>query len=238
MKNDLSSMNHWFPRLHLAGIPMPVTRMVHMNEGAQRDARKVFDGRIESGDLDRFVRQLSIATDLQGYPCFLRTAHTSAKHDWKKSCYLEGPKNLKGHILAIVEYSELAALIGMPYDWWAVREFLPTLPLSICRLFEDMPVCREFRVFIKDGAMQCWHPYWPKGALEQGGCLDVEGTYAQLIECDATHVITLADRVAKILPGYWSVDLLETKRGWYVTDMAEGDKSFHWEGCAHAPLAR
>jgi hypothetical protein len=27
------------------------------------------------------------------------------------------------------------------------------------------------------------------------------------------------------------VDILETKRGWFVTDMAEAGKSWHWPGC-------
>lgn len=32
----------------------------------------------------------------------------------------------------------------------------------------------------------------------------------------------------------WSVDVLETRRGWFVTDMAEAARSFHWPGCEHA----
>lgn len=34
--------------------------------------------------------------------------------------------------------------------------------------------------------------------------------------------------------GAWSVDVLETDRGWYVTDMAEAYRSFHWAGCEKA----
>ncbi len=32
----------------------------------------------------------------------------------------------------------------------------------------------------------------------------------------------------------FSVDLLPTKRGWMVTDMALARRSFHWEGCDKA----
>ena len=31
--------------------------------------------------------------------------------------------------------------------------------------------------------------------------------------------------------GRWSVDALETERGWYITDLAQAHVSHHWEGC-------
>ena len=31
--------------------------------------------------------------------------------------------------------------------------------------------------------------------------------------------------------GHWSVDILETERGWYVTDMALAPRSWHWPHC-------
>ena len=31
--------------------------------------------------------------------------------------------------------------------------------------------------------------------------------------------------------GRWSVDVLETERGWFITDMAQAHVSHHWEGC-------
>lgn len=44
----------------------------------------------------------------------------------------------------------------------------------------------------------------------------------------------LAAHAGSVVGGAWSVDILETERGWMVTDMAEAHKSFHWEGCPHA----
>ena len=41
----------------------------------------------------------------------------------------------------------------------------------------------------------------------------------------------LASAAGKAVGGEWSVDILETRRGWYITDMAEAYKSWHWEGC-------
>ncbi len=47
----------------------------------------------------------------------------------------------------------------------------------------------------------------------------------------------LATRVAAVFrdDGAWSVDVLATRRGWVVTDMAEAGISYHWPECPHAP---
>jgi hypothetical protein len=93
-----------------------------------------------------------------------------------------------------------------------------------------MPLCREFRFFVADGEVRCSHPYWPTEAIEQGGAspaLSVELARPENYGAAAE----LAQRVSRAIEGAWSVDILETKRGWFVTDMAEAEKSFHWEGC-------
>ena len=41
----------------------------------------------------------------------------------------------------------------------------------------------------------------------------------------------LASAAGKAVGGEWSVDILETRRGWYITDMAEAYKSWHWKDC-------
>jgi hypothetical protein len=45
---------------------------------------------------------------------------------------------------------------------------------------------------------------------------------------------TFAKAAGCAVGGAWSVDILETKRGWFVTDMAEASKSFHWPECPYA----
>jgi hypothetical protein len=44
---------------------------------------------------------------------------------------------------------------------------------------------------------------------------------------------TFAKAAGCAVGGAWSVDILETKRGWFVTDMAEAEKSFHWPECPY-----
>jgi hypothetical protein len=139
------------------------------------------------------------------------------------------------HVVAIVEFSEMMGA-GLPCEWWAVREFLPTLPLALCPRFGNMPVCREFRYFVKDSTVLCRHPYWPANALEQGGVPDALQASEGLAHCTELSVLdALASRAGAVVGGEWSIDFLETGRGWYLTDLAEAHKSWHWPNC---PAAR
>lgn len=233
MVEDKTSMTYWFPKLEAAVLPVPRTIMVEMDEDARRDVWRVFDGGQMLGDSEEFFRKLREATDTVGYPCFLRTSHTSGKHDWERTCYVTDGVLLRKHVVAIIEYGEMGSIMGLPHNWWAVREFLPTKPITVCQNFGKMPVCKEFRVFVNDDKIQCWHPYWPQHALEQGGALDPAGAFKTLNEChDVAGLHALASRAGAECGGYWSVDILDTERGWVITDMAEGEKSFHWEPCA------
>lgn len=233
-REDRTSLTYWFPKIEAAGLPVPKTIIVELPEDARREVWRVFDGQ-EMGDAAQpFFDQIKAAADSLGYPCFLRTSHTSGKHDWENTCFLRDPERIAQQVVTIIEYGEISCVFGIPHDSWAVREFLPTKPLAVCLAWSNMPVCREFRVFVNDDKVQCWHPYWPLNALQQGGAVDPDVAYVQLIECsDEAAVLALASRAGAACGGYWSVDILETERGWYVTDMAEGEQSFHWEGCAH-----
>jgi hypothetical protein len=45
----------------------------------------------------------------------------------------------------------------------------------------------------------------------------------------------LANAAGRAVGGVWSIDLLETRRGWMVTDMAEAHKSWHeWPECPNS----
>jgi hypothetical protein len=231
--------------LEAAGLPVPKTRIIHMPPEAQEYIWKIFDG----ADPDwgtaggtacqNFVMEVQVAGEEMGWPCFLRTDYTSHKHDWEKTCFLKRPESVTAHVLAIVEFSEMADLLGMPWDVWAVREMLPTIPLGVCDRYGNMPVCREFRFFVQDGQAKCFHPYWPRPALDSGMTNGIQTeTYIKTAAVDRQtkkDLKGLAESAgAAVDGGDWSIDLLETKNGWYVTDMAAADTSFHWEGCPNA----
>lgn len=227
---DRSCLSYWFPLLESAGLPVPRTILVPMSNEAFRDVFRVFDGEEMKGVAEPFFDELRKAADNIGYPCFLRTGQTSGKHRWKETCYLDSPESLRSHVVNIVEFSECVDLIGLPCDVWAVRELLPTMPLGASPCYSDLPLCREFRFFVADGEVKCWHHYWPLESLARGGA-DLS-LYDQLTSTEGyADAYTLAHKAARAVEGAWSVDVLETQRGWYITDMAEAHKSWHEEGC-------
>ena len=193
----------------------------------------LFDGKPLEGPATEFLRKLDAEAAAIGYPVFLRTGQTSGKHSWSRTCHVTDPARLLSHVAGLVEFSECVSLMGLPCDWWAVRELLPTKPLAACPNYDGMPVCREFRCFVLGGDVRCLHPYWPAEALERGGVADAAQVAQRLSECsDEEEVRELVARAGAAVGGAWSVDVLETERGWFVTDMAEAEKSWHWPGCA------
>jgi hypothetical protein len=234
--SDRTALSHWFPVVYGAGLPVPNTIIIDMPKEAQEAAFACFDGQ-EAGDMSGFIASIDEAARELGYPAFLRTDHTSGKHDWKDNCHLPSAEAIGARVMGIIEYSEIASFIGLPWDRWAVREMLPTKAVGICPRFGDMPICREFRFFVRGGEVVCKHPYWPLAALEQGGAIypgDFDyDAFCRLSSDEDAELSRIASIAGEVLGGAWSVDLLETERGWFLTDMAEAHKSFHWDGCSH-----
>ena len=236
---DKTCLSWWFPKIRDAGLPVPKTIIIELKDkNILKDIFSVFDGEKLTHISEPFFNEIKKAADEIGYPFFLRTGQTSAKHNWSHTCFVSNAEQIQEHVIRIVEYSEMVSIMGVPWDVWAVRQFLPTLSLGTCSGFGGMPICREFRFFVDGGKVLCWHPYWPIKALVQGGAVSIkEGEslhmlYERLCVCsDESPLYDLAIKVGEAVEGEWSVDLLETERGWYVTDMAETHKSFHWEGC-------
>ena len=232
---DKTCMSYWFPRIRKAGLPIPKTGMIWISEDQQRELFKVFDGGYPGKIVEPFFLKLKEFADKIGYPCFLRTGHTSGKHSWDDSCFIKSPDDIGSHVYELVEFSECCCGPGLPWDVWAVREFLPTIPAGKCTRYHNMPVNREFRFFAEDGKVICWHPYWPWGALEGGGFVPNDPNFSYEKFCDPgedlPHMKAIAEIASRVCEGAWSVDLLETERGWYLTDMAEASKSWHWPDC-------
>ena len=245
---DRTALSYWFPKLQEAGIRTPDTVLVPMPVEAQQCVWAAFDGKdgtpSEIAAYNDFIERIRKAVGIVRTPAFLRTDYTSGKHEWRRTCYLPTMDHaeIAAHVFAIAEYSELNGDFGeLPWDMWAVREYLPVQPVAICPRYEDMPVVREYRFFVERGRIRCWHPYWPLDALQSGGAEHSDAVFRDLChptQADDTMMKMLAIAVSEAIPGAWSVDLLETKRGWYVTDMAEAHKSWHWRECVNNPKRR
>lgn len=223
----------WYPMLKQIRMRVPKTFILYTDV----EFIRWFDGEKPDG-VDEFIEDLTRAIERMGMPCFLRTGQTSAKHDWKSTCYIDSLDNLDRHVFNIVEQSELSSLIGLSCNVWAVRELIPTTPLFHA-FSGNMPITREFRVFIYNGGVECIHPYWPKEAFLNHADDKIWKPHIkklqQLMKKDRTEITKMAKYIAEYIPGYWSVDFLQDSDGeWWVTDMALGRMSWHWPGCKKA----
>lgn len=231
-------LSYWFPKILAAGLPVPRTDIVTASKAVQEDLFRVFDCKETTGIAEPFLNQLKASAIAMGLPCFLRSGHTSGKHDWTTTCYVQDPDCMQAHVLLIIQYGECSSLVGLPWDVWAVREYLPVRPLAVCKFYRKMPICREYRFFVTDGKVACHHPYWPVHAIAIGGVNFTKEQYAQWFdyrEGELEELTEIACRAGAAVGGNWSIDLLETSRGWYVTDMARAVDSYHHTGCPHAP---
>ena len=230
---DKTALSFWFPKVLAAGLPVPKTAIVEMPEAAHYAVGATLWGeQVDAAPIEAFLTDLrAFAADF-GAPFFLRTDHTSGKHYWDTACFVSDLEKLGDHVFAISEFSEICDMFGLPRRNWVVRELLPTMPVGTCPNYGNMPVCKEFRFFVNGPEVECFHPYWPRFALEQGGCdLSDEVFHALCSPDNEDELRGIASLAGQSLGGRWSVDLLETSRGWFLTDMAEAEKSFHWEGC-------
>lgn len=222
-KNCLS---YWFPKLKEANLPVPKTTILEMSDKDLEDIYEIF--KLGMANITFFREAEKAALEI-GFPVFLRSGLTSAKHDWSTTCFTCTIPDVKEHIINIIYFS---ACVGIPGTRIiAVREMLPIQPVGICLNYHGMPVNREFRYFVKDGKIICKHPYWPKESLDKGKCLITDKQYEDLCKFPNEEVDNLAIEASKVVDGYWSVDLLETVDGWFITDMAKGEDSFHWKDC-------
>lgn len=228
---DKTALSWWFPKIEAAGLPVPRTTLLTIPDDAAKSIWEVFDGKPAGGAGRPFFDAIRAAAESFGYPCFLRTDYTSGKHSWEDTCLLASTADIPRHVYAIAEFSECADMIGLPWSVWAVRELLPTRPLGVCRDYGNMPICREFRFFVDDGAVRCWHPYWPLDSLEAGGAPSTLDYESLCRVDDESHLVAIAEAACRAVGGSWSVDILDTARGWFVTDMAEANRSFHWPDC-------
>jgi len=220
----MNCISFWYPKLYRLNFPTPETIIIHTNLHWEELERKEI-----TKNVDNFLYEITQAIIKIGIPAFLRTGHTSNKHDWKNSCFINNidKKYLLSHIKNLVEFSSVATIDRfMPCDFWAVRKFIKTKSYFTA-FFGDMPITKERRYFINNGKIQCHHSYWPKEAFEK---IDkkVFKELSELSKSDEMVLNDMASYVAKIFTGYWSCDFLQAENGeWCLTDLAIGERSYH-----------
>jgi len=172
-----------------------------------------------------------------GFPLFMRTDHTSFKHGWKKTCYVPDEESLERHIVELLTYSMMQGWISYTDTGLFFREFLE-LTTRFTAFHGEFPVNKERRYFIRNGKVQCFHPYWYPDAIESPSIKNWRERVSEINKfspSEATILLEYAKMVADVHEfhdGYWSVDFAEGTDGtWYLIDMALGDESFHWLEC-------
>lgn len=233
-------MSAWFPRLErLDGIRTPKTNILVLGVDYLSE---LFFGSFKTEEATRSAKhslevvKSFLTTELSEYKklgkegLFLRTGQTSAKHSWSKSCYLTDEFAIVDHVMTLVEAS-LMGFPSMPTNVWVARELLPTKPLFTA-FHGGMPITEEYRVFIEDGEVKGYIPYWPAEAFESPYDVPSIENWLEVLEENFKDAPPL-DQVQVIANEFkekaWSVDFLKTENGWYVIDMALAKWSYGYD---------
>ncbi len=231
-------MLYWWPLVSLTDVPRPKTIIVWTGIHPLMD---MLDGKELPDYLKDFI---ILGTEKLGYPLFLRTDLASGKHGWKNTCYVQSGEMLFRNICGVVEENDMAGILGLNYQAIVMREFIP-LENNFTAFWGQMPVAKERRYFIKDGKVECHHPYWQEEAIavldgseeELIKVYNLPNNWRSLLE-DLNHeteeeialLTGYAEQLGRYLSGYWSVDFAKGQDGiWYFIDAALGEQSWHPE---------
>jgi len=228
LSREKDSFDFWYRTVQPL-VPTPRTHIIKTD----LDFAPLMDGATPDG-FEAFCQRIAFAARKVRYPAFLRTGHTSGKHNWCSTCYLDAEAEIPSHVSALVEESYLADFFGLPTDVWVVREFVPG-PVAFTA-FNGLPIRKERRVFVNAGKVRCHHPYWPADAIKRASCPDWVEKLAALnaiADEDLAEILTLSATVAQALPGAWSLDwmLCHEAPRWRLIDAALAEHSYHFEGC-------
>lgn len=231
MKVESDSMLIWYPKIKDLPIPQPKTEIIVLTD-------EELDVLGNETVPDSVTNKVKVVCDKMGYPCFLRTDLASAKHSWKKSCFIDGKRELWKNIYEVISFNLCAGVLGLDFKALVVREYIP-MDNRFTAFYGDMPVNPERRYFIFDSNVLCHHPYWIEEAIAQSKKPSVENwrEIAKEMNTEYTDEIKLltnyATVIAGLFNGYWSIDFCKAKDGrWILIDMATGEKSWHPE-CAY-----
>lgn len=232
---DKTSMLYWWPKVEDLGIPVPKTEIVEIPFEVFCDYMDFPETKKEPKIVDYMEEVFTKAREV-GYPLFLRTDLSSKKHSWEKSCYVEEEKDLTRHIWQVVEGNFTADIFGLQCEALVLREYIP-MASQFTAFWGNLPINPERRYFVRDGKVECHHPYWTADSILKSGATPSKPNWEELllkIDEEPPNEVELLTKysimVAKLLPGFWSVDFCKAKDGrWILIDLAEGEKSWHPE---------
>jgi hypothetical protein len=223
-REGLNSLLYWFPRIRPL-VPTPKTVWVEVDDGILWDLENPLPMDVADA--------LKLKANEIGYPLFMRTANVSGKFEWKDTCYVASEDRLLSNIHHLVEFN-LCLMPTPNMEAIVFREFLE-MDTKFTAFSGNMPINRERRYFINHGKVVCHHGYWPLDAIVNPSVPGWEGLLVELnaeLPGEVGLLSEYAERVGKVLDGFWSVDFCRQKNGeWVLTDMAVGERSYHDHSC-------
>jgi hypothetical protein len=229
------SAKFWFPKIanmSLAQIRVPKTIFVDYNEDTLTES---LFGK-NTAEYERLYYAVEDAIREIGYPTFIRTDLTSAKHSGRLSCIVENENTLNNALLNTLYQAHLKSYHSKTKSSAImVREFIKVKHERTA--FRGLPIGNEWRVFANQTEHQCYHCYWPMEALD--GKMD-DGKEASpfskgWIRSDLPETAALLAKQLGL--GTWSFDFVEDVRGiWWLVDMATAGNSYHDPSCEYAKL--
>jgi len=131
----------------------------------------------------------------------------------------------------IVEFNICADVFGgLDFTSFVFREYIE-MESGFKAFLGELPINKERRYFIKNGKVLCHHPYWIEDSISRPSIKNWKTVLEKLNEETEDEIELLtsyAEKVAKVLDGYWSIDFCLSKEGvWYLIDCALGKDSWH-----------
>jgi len=235
LEPDRNSMLYWFPKIAAAGLPVPETELVRIDN---RTLWPLCDGLPVPDAPEAELRQ---AAERIGFPCFIRSDQSSAKHSGPRAYRADSPEGVLPVVLDTFMDSCLKDLTVLAF---AFRRWLDLdAPFRAFGYGDDPghPIACEWRAFADSERCWCIHFYWPDYAIEGHNPTreDWRETLADLAsELPPSYLPALAIKAVRALgenPTHrWSVDFARAQGGnWWVIDMAAAESSWHPEECVY-----
>lgn len=220
-----SSMDYWYPLT--AHLPVPQPRTIPV---LTMDTNEWCDFLDSPGSFSRSFKELTPTADELGYPLFIRTDQSSAKHTYENTCCVMNKDQLYNNIYQLIEENIVCDLNVQTLYF---RKFIKLN--STFTAFNKMPIAPERRYFVNDGKVLCHHPYWPQDAIDTPDHEDWRSRLHILNtqnQCEVETLTKYAMVISLAIPGTWSVDFAQARDGtWYFIDMADARLSWHPENC-------
>lgn len=237
-RREENSMCWWWPRIKHTAVLKPATEIIDAGDELLEFfwvLMGCFEGEAKGDTVAEpqepaWMDDVLVAADALGYPVFMRTDLASGKHDWKSTCFVPDRNAVHRNFFSLIEENVNADIVGLPCRALVIREYIEPAA-TFTAFWGEMPVGRERRYFVRDGIVECHHPYWPEEAIHNPSRDDWREQLALLnreSEDEKAFLADCAEQLAQCLPGYWSLDFMQGADGkWWFIDAALGNDSWH-----------